>query len=121
MRVLIVEDEALSAMMLESKIRSAGFEPLKPAATGEAAIEAARASRPEAILMDIRLAGPMDGIEAAGRILAEAEAAGLPRPRLVFMSGYQDEEYLSRAAALRPEAFLPKPLDLSALLVRLRD
>ncbi len=115
-----MEDEALSALMLESRIRSAGHEPLKPVATGEAAIEAALGGRPEVLLMDIRLAGRMDGIEAAGRILAEAEAAGLPRPRLVFMSGYQDEECLSRASVLRPEAFLPKPLDLGPLLARLR-
>ena len=63
--ILIVEDEAIVAEDLASKVRQLGYDVAGITATGEEAIELARQQRPSLVLMDIRLAGAMDGIEAA--------------------------------------------------------
>ena len=64
-KILIVEDESVNAKLLESRVRKFGYIPIGPAQTGEAAIELAIAEYPDLVLMDIRLQGEMDGIEAA--------------------------------------------------------
>jgi len=110
MRILIVEDEALSALMLERQLSMNGFTVLKPVLTGEKAIEVALAERPDIIFMDIRLSGSMDGIEAATRIRAVHSF------RLIFTSGYQDGEYYDRAMALDPAAYITKPIVFESLL-----
>ncbi len=104
-RVLIVEDEVISAMALEGLLSDLGYSVVGTATTGEEAIEKARRERPDLVAMDIRLAGRMNGIEAAARISEETAA------RLVFMTGYDDADTRSRALGLRPLAFLTKPID----------
>ena len=64
-RLLIVEDDFLVALELEHQLRAAGFDITGVAATAAEAIEWAGADRPDLAIMDIRLAGPSDGIEAA--------------------------------------------------------
>jgi len=110
MRILIVEDEALSAMLLERQLKSAGHETLKPVATGEDAVRVACAEKPAMVLMDIRLAGEMDGIEAARQILSRVSC------KLVFTSGYQENDIYERAMALKPSGYILKPIFLDALL-----
>ncbi len=64
-RILIVEDEAIIAMELESQLQSLGYEVTSIVDTGEKAIEKAEADKPDLMLMDIRIKGDMDGIDAA--------------------------------------------------------
>ncbi|HNY12905.1 MAG TPA: response regulator, partial [Candidatus Wallbacteria bacterium] len=66
--VLIVEDEAFSALYLEDALSIAGYTICDTVATGEGAVAIAENKTPDIILMDIRLAGEIDGIEAASRI-----------------------------------------------------
>ena len=66
--ILIVEDEAIVAEDLASKIYKYSLRVAGITATGEEAIELARQHLPELVLMDIRLAGAMDGIVAAQQI-----------------------------------------------------
>ena len=73
-------------------------------ATGEDAVRAAAEERPDLVLMDIRLAGEMDGIEAARQIAAASPA------KIAFMTGYSDERIVQRARALNPAAYLVKPV-----------
>lgn len=63
--ILIVEDEAIIAYDLASKVQRLGYEVVGIASTGEEAIELARKHLPALVLMDIQLAGKMDGIAAA--------------------------------------------------------
>lgn len=103
-RLLVVEDEFVTAMLLQKTLRAAGYEVCGLASTGPKAIEKAEAERPDVILMDICLAGEMNGIEAAREIQKRA-----PVP-IIFVSAYADTEIVQQAEALRPLAFLSKPV-----------
>lgn len=106
-RVLLMEDEALSAMWLQKELERLGCTVLGPVATGEEAVRIGSAERPEVILADIRLAGRMDGIEAAQAIRSMCNCA------VVFMTGYKDADYQRRAQELAPLAYLIKPVRMN--------
>lgn len=102
-KVLIVEDEYLVAMVLEGRLLDAGFDVIGIAATGKQAYQLAASERPEIALMDIRLLGNMDGVEAAIELLAQF---GI---RSIFTSAHADVETRKRAAAARPLGWVQKP------------
>jgi two-component system, response regulator PdtaR len=112
-RIFIVEDEALSAFYLIMKLKDMGFSVDATLASGEEAVARAETYRPDLILMDINLAGAMNGIEATKRIKERFEVP------VIFISGYSDEELRSRAAELDPVAFLVKPVDTKLLRERI--
>lgn len=103
-KILIVEDEAIVAMRLRMELNNSGYEVCKPVATGKNAIKSVENEKPDMVLMDIRLAGEMDGIEAAQEILSRYETS------IVFMTGYTDEDLMERAKKLKPTAYLIKPV-----------
>ncbi len=109
MRVLIVEDEVISSMYLEDRLRFWGHEVAGLAATGEEAIECAAQNNPDIILMDISLAGKINGIEAYSEIRKK-----WPIP-VIFMTGYDTVQFRSQAEALQPSAYMIKPLNLAEL------
>ena len=114
--ILIVEDEALIAMDLKKKLGDAGYSVCRLIATGEDAVLWAERDRPDLILMDNRLSGKIDGIEAALRIRAQSEV------RIIIMSGYpQDEEFQARVKPFNPVACLAKPLAFEELLTILKS
>jgi signal transduction histidine kinase len=102
-RVLVVEDERIVALDLATTLRRLGYTVEGPVDTGERAIDTARASRPDLVLMDIRLRGEMDGVAAAERIGAET---GAP---IVFLTAHSDNETLERAKVAAPYSYLVKP------------
>ena len=108
--VLIVEDEALMALFIRRVLEREGYVISHIASTGPDAVRSAATKRPDIVLMDIRLAGPMDGIEAAESIRALYE-----RLPVILMSGYSREDVLDRAYAIQPAGFLEKPFDISEL------
>ena len=67
-RILIVEDELLIIEDRKNKLRRLGHDVAAHATTGEVAVQKAIETKPELVLMDVRLRGSMNGIEAAGRI-----------------------------------------------------
>ncbi len=103
-RILIVEDELILAKALEICLKDLGYQVAATVTTGEEAILKAEEIRPDLILMDIVLAGEMDGIEAAGRI-----KSGLKIP-FMYMTAYGDKETLERATIAEPLAYLVKPI-----------
>ncbi|MBN2104811.1 response regulator [bacterium] len=105
-RVLIVEDERLTAKSLQFYIEDLGAMVLEPVVKGEEAVEVALLEHPDLILMDIRLAGRLDGIEAAEKIHAEKN---IP---IVFMTGYATELVQKDAHKIHPVSFLEKPVNL---------
>ena len=107
--ILIVEDERLVARDLERRLRRLGYEVVAQVATGPDAIQQALAHRPDLVLMDVRLQGQMDGIEAAGFIRTHLNI------QVVYMSAYVDQTTLTRAQATRPAAFLSKPFSEASL------
>ncbi len=114
-KILIAEDEFLPAAHLRVALSKAGHEVVGSVATGAECVEAARSASPDLILLDIRLAGDMDGIEAARQIRRFSTAS------IIFMSGYQEMSFRERAMESSPLAFLVKPIllrDLEAILGR---
>ncbi|WP_035042968.1 HD domain-containing phosphohydrolase [Desulfovibrio sp. X2] len=102
---MIVEDEAIVALDIQSRLRSMGYDVVRQVASGEAAVSSARELRPDLILMDIMLEGPMDGIEAAGMISAEMH---IP---IIYLTAYADETTLQRAKVTDPFGYIIKPFE----------
>jgi len=67
-RILIVEDEGITALDEAQILRDLGHEVVGIAISGETAVELADEDRPDLVLMDIKLAGEMDGLEATRKI-----------------------------------------------------
>ena len=102
-RILIVEDEAITACDLQRQLVELGYEPVATSSQAEAAIELAGKLRPDIVLMDINLAGVMDGITAAHAI---RERFALP---VVFVTALSACETLERAKAAEPFGYIIKP------------
>jgi DNA-binding NarL/FixJ family response regulator len=109
-RILIVEDEFLVAFQLEGALKDAGYDVVGIASSAEEALRLAEAARPALVLMDIRLMGTRDGIDAALELFREY---GI---RCIFASAHQDKDARSRAEPARPLAWLPKPYSMAALV-----
>jgi len=104
-RILVVEDEALIADDLQTTLQRLGYDVPAPLATGREAIDAAAGLKPQLVLMDIKLQGTMDGIDAADVIHNEY---GIP---IVFLTSHSDEATLARAMAISPSGYLIKPFN----------
>jgi CheY-like chemotaxis protein len=113
-RVLIVEDEALIAWNLQSLVEGFGYAVCGTASTGARAIGLAEVEKPDLILMDVRLADRISGIDAAERILADR-----PVP-IVFVTAFNDRETAGRIAALGAQR-LSKPVVPRMLAVLLEQ
>src|SRR5216684_391533 len=72
-RILIVEDDYLVALQFENALTEAGYDVVDIASTAEEAVQLIPDHKPELVLMDVRLAGPRDGIQAAAEILDRIE------------------------------------------------
>jgi DNA-binding NarL/FixJ family response regulator len=109
-RILIVEDEWLQAENLEAMLSRHGHSICGVARTCEEAVALATSTHANIVLMDVKLLGGFDGIEAARRI-------GQARPmcRVIFITAYNDPVTIGRIAAVRPDAILEKPTALSAI------
>ena len=117
-RILIVEDEQLVAADLEAKLHRMGHKVVGCVASGADAIRVASLEKPDLVLMDIRLQGEMDGVEAARRVQAEINT------KIIFVSAFSQ---LARhnGGTLPPESCVTKPFSSSqlqaALVVTLAD
>ena len=101
--ILIVEDEALIADDIQSTLARFGYDVPTPVATAAEAIEAAEKLRPALVLIDIKLRGKRDGIEAGAEIRARF---GLP---IVYLTSQSDEATVARAKLTSPHGYLLKP------------
>lgn len=111
--ILIVEDEAIVAEDLACKVRQLGYDVAGTTMTGEEAIQLARRQRPALVLMDIRLAGAMDGIEAARAIHNEHK---LP---VLFLTAHADPETVMRARQAEAFGYILKPFNERDLSIQI--
>jgi len=109
-RILAVEDEAISALLLNAYLAAQGYECGEAVATGEEAVERAARENPDVVFMDIQLAGKMDGIEAARLIKRNRE-----NTQIVFVTAYSDEETMAGAMKIDPLAYILKPFNIEEL------
>jgi len=108
-RVLIVEDEQIFARDLRRQLEGLNYDVISICITGEEAIDRTHLSRPDLVLMDIRLKGEMDGVEAARRIQEQYE---IP---VIFLTAYSDDHTLQRAKISQPFGYLLKPFNANEL------
>jgi two-component system, response regulator PdtaR len=109
-KILIVEDEAITAMYLQMRLQRLSYQVVKPVGSGETAIQVAQKELPNIILMDIGLAGKMDGIQTAKEILAFCDA------HIIFMSGYNDTELRDQVKNLKSASYLVKPIGIQEIV-----
>ena len=102
-RLLIVEDERTIVATLRKQLQDAGYEVVGQTATGEDGVAQAGRLRPDLVLMDIHLAGDMDGVAAAGLIRSRFR---LP---VVFLTTDSSRAVLDRAKSTGPHGYLLKP------------
>ncbi len=104
-RIMIVEDEGITAMMIRSSLEMMGYSVTSTEITGEDAVRKAALDKPDLVLMDISLPGNMDGITAAEEIYTQFN---IP---VLYVTAHSDEIILKRAKKLAPFCHLTKPFD----------
>lgn len=109
MRILIVEDEAITAMHLEAVLEELGHDVCAIEATGEGAITAAARHLPDLVLMDVRLAGRMDGIAAAATI---RNGYGIPS---LIVTAFVDPGTRQRLSDCLPLGVISKPYSVNEI------
>ena len=117
-RILVVEDEVVIAMDIKMQLRKLGHIPVGHTTRGEQAVVLAGELRPDLVLMDIQLAGPMDGITAAQTL---RDRFDLPT---VFLSAFSGAGNRARAELCQPAGYLTKPFferDLATVIAAFLD
>ena len=108
-RILVVEDDRVVARDIEQQLSRIGHVVVATTARGEDALALARNSQPDLVLMDIRLEGTLDGIDAAQQV---REHCHIP---VVFLTAYADDNTVQRASLTEPFGYLLKPFEDSQL------
>jgi DNA-binding LytR/AlgR family response regulator len=104
-KILIVEDEIIIAENISVQLQKAGYTVTDTVASGEETIASIQSDKPDVILMDIRIDGPMDGIETAHQI---TQTGSIP---VIFLTDIDDHDTLVRAGKAMPAAYLVKPFN----------
>jgi len=102
-RALIVEDEILIAEELSDRLSNLGFFVIDTVDCAEEGIAIAIRERPDLVLMDIRLRGEKDGVEAAEEIRKQVDVA------IVFLTAYSDRLTVDRVKRTEHDGFILKP------------
>ena len=114
-RILIIEDDALTAEAVAALLDHAGHQVVGIARDMTSALQRAVSTEQEILLVDIMLADGGDGIETARRLQIKSPV------KVVFMSANHDERTRERAAAVRSMGFLAKPFSPQQLLEMLDE
>ena len=112
-RILVVEDEAIVAMVIKRRLKDLGYIVSGIASTGKDAITKVEGTFPDLVLMDIRLKGDMDGIEATKTI---KDRFSLP---VVYLTAHSDDITFKKAKETDPDGYILKPFtekDLSTTI-----
>jgi two-component system, cell cycle response regulator len=102
-RILIVEDEAITVADLRRALTTLGYEITGTVDTAEEALKAAEQQQPDLVLMDITLAGELDGVAAAAALRGSADVP------VVFLTAHADDRTLERAMLAGPFGYVLKP------------
>lgn len=114
-RVLIVEDEVLTARAIAKDLTDLGYAVIGFARSGEEAIDMASQAHPDVVLMDITLKGAMDGVSATHRIQTSLD---IP---VIYLTASSDAETVKRALYSSPYGYIVKPFREKDLHDAIRD
>jgi CheY-like chemotaxis protein len=112
-KILVVEDDMILALVLKKNLEQLGHTVLEVQASGQGAIDAVSVSKPNLIIMDIKLMGSIDGIQTMIEIRKFSE---IP---VIYVSGNSDESVKLKAQATQSSEFMSKPIDLFELKERI--
>jgi two-component system cell cycle sensor histidine kinase/response regulator CckA len=104
-RIMIVDDEHVVVLDLKHRLTNLGYHVCATASTAAEAIRNACETQPDLVLMDIRLKGDIDGIQAAEQIRSSLNVP------VVFLTAYADDNTLQRAKVTEPYGYLLKPFE----------
>ncbi len=104
-KVLLAEDESITALQIKNKLKSWNFDVVAVASSGEDAIELALEKKPDIVLLDIVLKGNLDGIDAAEKI---KDTLNIP---IIYLTAFADESTMNRAKPTEPRNYILKPFD----------
>jgi CheY-like chemotaxis protein len=104
-KILVVEDEAIIAMDIQSILRKIGFSQAEVVHSGEESIQKVAAGKPHLVLMDIKLKGNLDGIQAGHEIFYQYKVP------VVYITAFGDEGTLKRANGTARYGFITKPFE----------
>jgi CheY-like chemotaxis protein len=108
-RILVVEDEAIIAMDIQDILKRIGYSGAEVVHSGEESIQKVAAGHPHLVLMDIKLKGRLDGIEAAHQILQKYNVP------VLYITAYGDENTLKRVDGTGRFGYITKPFEESEL------
>ena len=114
-KILLVEDEVILAMLMERQLIDIGYQVANHVTTGENAIISAKQNSPDLILMDIKLADEIDGIDAATVIKSESDVP------IIFITAYDDLNIRERVEKLNPLGYMIKPVEMNKLKIIIDD
>ena len=114
-KILVVEDEGLTAMELQRKLKFWGYDVPTFVFSGKEAIKKAEEIKPDLILMDIVIKGQGDGIDAAQEIKNKLD---IP---IIYLTAYGDKETRERAEKTKPHGYLLKPFDENELHQKIKE
>ena len=109
-KLLLVEDEVITASSLKMGLEELGYEVCPLATRADRALTIAEAEKPDVVLMDVNLPGGMNGLEAAAKILSMIDT------KILFLTGYHDDDVIGKIKALNPLGYFVKPV--SALRIK---
>lgn len=112
-RVLIVEDESLIAILIEKHLQDLGYSITGICSSGEEAISSLEGKPSEVVLMDVQLSGELDGIQTAKTI---SDKFKIP---VIFITSYTDKNTFNKAKLSSPYGFLTKPINKDELRVNI--
>lgn len=104
-KILIVEDEVIVSRDIRLQLELLGYQVVGETRHGEEALDQTRALNPDLVIMDIQLAGPMNGIEAAREVI---EHTGKP---VVFLTAFASGDMLEQAKEVSPAGYILKPFE----------
>ena len=110
-RIMVVEDEGLTAMNIKHSLESIGYTVTSIPVYGEDAVNNALDDRPDLVIMGIILKGEMDGIEAAEQIHSRFN---IP---IIYLTAHSDEALIKRIKKTEPGGYIVKPFDEKELHV----
>lgn len=108
-KIMIVEDETIVALDLSMRLQKEGYEVVGIAASSDDAVALFTEQKPDLVLMDINIKGKKDGIETAKELKKIQEVP------LIFLTAFSQNEYVNRAKAVNPSAYLVKPFNNDSL------
>lgn len=104
-KILVVEDEFITAVGTRICLEELGYSVSSIAATGKEALQQTEESRPDIVLMDIELKGGMDGVETGGMIRSQFD---IP---IIYITAYADKNIIERAKITEPFGYVIKPFE----------